>query len=468
MDVCLPNFVSEAVWNAGVAAPPNAKDILLDRGWIYSASREQIGAVPWRFDGPGEVAPVAMTLDTMGGDRLERAPGHVLLSGTIALPYRMPLSGDTFAPALVRLTGERHGSMRAIAQVDRNHMLLAGRAGIAHLDASRSAPRILSWGLTATASGPEMPRVLVAADGMHAVDRDLVYIPQAVDESMPCMDFRDVGFVDGDRNETWDTLCNLMDGTFDAGPTRVWANTMLSSVAPAVGELGSWSAVRGWQRDTLPAPALEIAASGCTPPSGHRIDYDATRVRVSSDGNTLLAFSPLLLYADPLPEAPVLPTVVGYCVRTFDTTQETAPLLQSAVVFAPGDLGTPAWSTVASDGDDALVAAGRQLRHFQFSALADPVWPHTIDLSCAAPDQPLQVAWMDRGRAWIASVGGAVDGAPEMEFPFHLSQVAYGTAALVNEGFLPLLSPITNVTDTGSAAVATTPTEVMVITPACR
>lgn len=437
-----------------------------DAGVVYATGPSGTFATSWW--GCNDNPLCGPQLDAMGGDKVDRGPGFLLLSGALALPLAtfaelIPMEfgseqgvaqEDYNPPPCTRITGPRHGSMTAIVDTDGNDVVLAGPAGRARLDLDTLA--FTSWELTSTASSARAPRAIAGHSRLAPVDTTASSVCSSCGETAP------VATLDLDGSETLTFPAGLSSSSIDVGAQTIWglgygeycqAGERGASAEPprvvANPQLNSWPLSGGLVSAQF---SVELPLGDGGP------DWDWSKLRVSDRQDQLLLMTPAYAATEQ----------TRLELRVFDTTAlGTAALPPPAMVWT---LEGPVDRHLAAVDGNAFLVGGMQRVTLLCSLYGDLELPTPqIQFLEANPNQTVRVAWMRDGRAWVG--WESPNGVYYPETGARLTQLSYltmGGVGLTAHGDVPLPAPVETLYDNGTYAVATTVSGVHIIAPACQ
>ena len=201
-------------------------DPLLDDSGLFVA-RDTLPAGVLRVSAEAGLAQTAppQIVDCIPARRLDRATGHLLLSGDLALPLQQ--AGSDF----VRVTGMLHGDVSVVLDGPEGTAYVAGPVAVGALDLTTmtASSWSLRWGSALSAPVWVMRGATVDA----AILAPLVHAPIPFAPECEGYVIELVDPVDGARDAP---ACGLYAGaTYTAASRRLWAHT------PVASEADSWA-----------------------------------------------------------------------------------------------------------------------------------------------------------------------------------------------------------------------------------
>ncbi|MFC1611739.1 hypothetical protein ACFL6C_12325, partial [Myxococcota bacterium] len=412
--LCLPDLY--AIEHLPV--DPYVADIALTE-WpiVYGAGPSGVRAFMLAPDVAGE----EMSIDPMPAAWIDEHAGHLLASGPIALPIRL-----TDLATATRVTGPLHGNASAAVPLDGEHVLVGGPVALGRLRVTDAA--VETWELTSFASTPARPRVLRAGSDTSVVNR----VIRGSDTGWPntCSDLA-VQIVGSDSDVVEQPLCGLygswMEGTIDATGDWLWVYNgyVMSSIPPT--ELRVWQLGGSEQ----PLAMRTVTQADFSPALDVRAADNGTHVAVVA--RHLSADVEIEIHANP-PDSELLPV---------------------ATLAVP--LPDP-WHSSGRDRvglDFPLLMWGRDHGVDIYNVTVD-VGPLPLDIPNT--DAHVRVTWMRDGRAWLRWQPGN-----DLVVSSHqLTQVAYDSTSIEDQGTVLLPSEPRQVLDMGDRVVVLTPSQIFV------
>lgn len=397
----------------------NVNDVVLDDGIVYVASDAGI-FMPFgdrRFYADTPVA-ASREVDSMPAWNLDRGPGHLLASGTVALPL-LRSADSTF----VRVTGEGHGDLTAVTDDVAPKVLLAGPMAVAELDLAD--PKFVSHHLADRPASQDVPRVLRGATRDVPLNFD---VPLQSTSSCEHLEYVEPTGAVSQRD-----VCPSGLGTprFDIAGRRLWRMVGILSNGEFTMDVAAWG-------DPFASSTrlLSVAQSDRMEPAalGH--------VRAADSGEQAAFIWTLSSPNGPEETKVWVPSLDGASWSTVDLVGVDAPAVSEAVGL---------------DGNLLLVRYPDHLSMFDLAS-------STVRTQTLPNAAPAGIAWMAHGTAWVVSRNGTE--LTELQYAPTGTLVDRGSVQFPEFGARPGF--VSRVYDAGTRAVVTTPHAVHVIDHACR
>jgi hypothetical protein len=392
--------------------------------------------------------PVIPAVDPMSGYTLERAGGHIILRGDIALPLRLTGGSTTEVPQLTRVTGVGHGSLSVITDSSKQKLLAGGHTALASIDTRTHT--FSSWTLLNHSPDRAEASMIKGANRTESID----WRVWVSDGALSTCDGPVWSRYDASAQREEFKLCGLMGGSVTVAQNRVWATTVVSRPKPgdtAYDEYG----LRVWNLNPVASsPVFELTDASLSESASVRASQDQKYVGWASD----------LLYVDP--SRPVIQRMRLY---RSDTTN-FVPV--GEFVFEENNSYVSSFpEEYAVTSDAALTAGDGVVRLHPLAPLSNGLPPTapdgtlpSVQLANAHPSN--RVLSMAEGRAWVGW-----EKRPSQTDPrFRLSQLRYDVSknTLESLGDVAMPGMALSTHQAGDYTLVTTPTAVVVVAPSCR